>query len=310
MNKHINEFVTNLNLVETSKAHYSGVYNQYQYGFSYTTIGISSLNITFFANFGSKKNEIVSWLECEKKLLKFTSYQIDDYYLSIDFNVMLTIGKTLVNVTQASRMLADKFAELEIPNKNYCPVCGQELDNTDKAIFNGYEFNVDLGCRNTIAQKNAQAEMEFNNAPNNYLKGALGASLFALIGVAVWIILGVATQRIFGYIAILVSFLAGFGYNKFGGKNNFMKIVIPSLITIVLLIVSLFVIYYVILSNTCKEIGYTGSVMELLGFMLETDEEFKGGIISDVFITVLFAGIGILGSYSYLKKGMHKKNNI
>ncbi len=307
MNKHITNLVNNYNLTEVSKNHYSGIVNGYQYGLRLDNFGTSVAHIKFFTYLDDeKKNTITSFLEGSKGLLKISTYEVGEYYIDLSFTVF-TFASVANNIDSATRAVSKKLEEIGALDKKYCPVCGDEIVILETAFCDGFQIGIDQKCKQVLMQKMIYEEQQFKSKPNNYLMGALGAGLFALIGAVIWVILGVATNSIFGYIAILVAFLAGFGYNKFGGKNDKMKIIIPAIVTVVILLISLFIIYYVILSNEMSKYNINGNVFEMLGFLFENDADFKGGVIKDIIITLVFSGIGILGSYSYLKKGMHNK---
>ena len=141
--------------------------------------------------------------------------------------------------------------------------------------------------------------------PNNYLQGTIGAICGGLIGAVVWILVGGVIGLVSGWIAFLIAYLSSFGYDKMKGKPSKVKPVITSIVTIILIVVSMFLTYYLIVLINLKGTDY--NAFDVLIELLKNDKDFQAAFIKDMIMSVFFGVFGIVLSIIQMKNKLHKK---
>lgn len=187
---------------------------------------------------------------------------------------------------------------------NICSECGMELMAGKWKLVDGVARYVHEGCGQKL-RASIQTHAEEKVREGNYLSGAIGALLGAAVGAVAW-----AALMLFGYISSLIGLLTGFlaerGYTLFRGKNGKGKIAILILAVIIGVLLGYFAATVIEFINVVKdEMGIELSVNESIGmvlFSLQEDSEFRGAVIKDLLMGLLFAGLGIFGLIAKTKK--------
>ena len=246
--------------------------------------------------------------------LKISLVQADAF----DFGVMVKIGamtgrqfeKKIPNVIeQILRILQ----ELEAPKANVCPQSGEVLAEDNCKIItlpnSNYKICLTSNAIETVNSGIEKSNEDFQNAPNNYLKGFIGIAIGAIAGVAVAFIAG-----LMGYItsfAPLVSiFLGVFLYKKFGGKQNYMMIVMSLGTTLVAIVGYLLALYIIVANQAVAEINLSMSGFEALRFCLENSDEFKQAFVSEITTNAIFFLVAGGVSVGNLLKMVRRPQNI
>lgn len=143
--------------------------------------------------------------------------------------------------------LVDLFRKLNIPEQNKCHTCG-----SDQRI-NYYDLN-DTGillCDNCFSQKDYkfnEIEKERISKEKNYLTRFLGAFIFSIPGIILWILFAIYFEILASGSAFIIAFLGVIGYDYFRGrygklKNyiivfaNIVSIIIANIMTVISLLV-------------------------------------------------------------------------
>ena len=236
----------------------------------------------------SKKNDFITSVNS----LKISLVQADAF----EFGVMVKIGamtgkqfqKKFPNVIeQILRILQ----ELEAPKADVCPQSGEILDAENCKLATmpntNFKFYLSQNAIETVNSGIEKSNEDFQNAPNNYLKGFIGIAIGAIAGIVVAFVAG-----LLGYItsfAPLVSiFLGVFLYKKFGGKQNHMMIIMSLGTTLVAIVGYLLALYIIVASQAVAEINLSMSGFEALKFCLENSDEFKQAFVSEITTNAIF----------------------
>lgn len=176
---------------------------------------------------------------------------------------------------------------------DYCAHCGKPLDgNGKKCNVGGATVTLDDDC---VAAANALIDtqnQQFNEKPNNILKGTLGALIGGIAGaltVALFYMIGIVSA-LSGIVAVA---LGAFLYTKFGGKPNKIMILIVTVVSLVCLVASVF-ITYIVASGIIfsQELGFSVSGIDAFSFCME-DAEFRSAFYLDLAMVVIFAVVGM-----------------
>ncbi len=229
------------------------------------------------------------------------SKQISEYNIDKNLVRVVYIEDEKETVDIFLNGIVNKFREID--GKCICSNC----DNTENLSFysNGNVYS--LLCESCGTNVIDQFEKD-KLAKNNYIKGLLASLIGALIGSAIWIIIG--ALGFFASIAgLAISYCAFKGYGIAKGKLT-RKGIILNVIAIV--IAFLFAQYAVLFIQFMKEFEN----MDLFGFIILTpvifsDLEFVKSLLPDIGLGILFAFLGtyrtIINNYKSAKNSENIK---
>lgn len=240
---------------------------------------------------------------------KFINWQWNSYGITLLITDW-TQNTMLKKLESLLKSIYEIFAKHGALGVGYCPVCGKELDFSDakKCLIEGNTVSIDNECVNRINAVISTENQQFDEAPNNYLRGFLGALVGGIAGAVVGIIL-----NLIGIVSAISSFVAFFVgillYKKFGGKPNAMMLVIVTATTFVCMILSVLSIYLVAAAVALAEEGLEMSVFGALKLALQ-DEEFARYFWSDIALTVLFTIVGCVFEIINNARKIKRQKNI
>lgn len=263
-------------------------------------------HISFYAN-EEQKNKIAEELKLTN--IKYLKYEFTKFGVIIGLSA-ITWGKVVENLPEIQNKIYSILSSSGVLGKGHCACCGKEIDEENSKLCKINSFDITLSNECIIKENNAiqQANEDFKNAPNNYLKGFVGALIGALVGTALSVIL-----YLIGYVSFISSMvgilLGAFLYAKFGGKENKMMLVIVGVTTIVCLVISHFVTYIVTAGITANNLGYNMGAFEAFSYVME-DAVVSRAFYTDLVLLLVFAIVGIILELVYLSKKIKRKTSI
>lgn len=261
------------------------------------------MHISFYAT-DDQKRAIETALR--NLTLKFFRMRFSPYGLSLGFND-ITANRLIKALPDTLNKIYGILADNGAKNAEYCPVCGNKLDETNSKAckIDGYTVTMESDCSQRMETVKNAEKQDFDSAPNNYLKGFLGAFIGGLAGAVVSVIL-YAVGFVSSIAAIISVLFGAFLYQKFGGKPNKMMIVIVSLTSLVMQAATIPIIYIAAAGIAATAEGFSMSAFEAFEILMRNDE-FARFFYADLAMVVLFSALGTgLAVYSLAKK---KKNN-
>ena len=235
------------------------------------------------------------------RALKFKFFRVEAnlYGILLGFNGM-TINSLLKNLPDMLDKIVGVLNKHGALGENYCPLCGKELvagQYQTYTVENWIKVDLDEECVGKLNNVIKKENEDFAKAPNNYLKGTLGALIGALAGAVAYFILAS-----FGYIAaisaVLAVFLGNYFYVKFGGKANNVKNIIVALVSLVVLVLACVGIYYVEVGSVIAANNLNMTPFELIF----SDEELTGYFVYDMAMNVIFTIIGVVAQVASTKR--------
>lgn len=203
-----------------------------------------------------------------------------------------------VSVKNKPRKIQEYFVEVLNTLVSYCrsaglvsccKYCGTQVGIGAYSI----NRNVDMLCGNCfgkISQNLAQAQQTVREEKGNLLAGLVGAFLFSLAGVALWVIVGQL-----GWIAAIAGLIivvcALKGYEKFGGKMNLAGAILVFALSIVMVVVAETISESVLITQAFNDEGISITFFQVLGgffSLLSLSEELLGEYIKNVGIGIVF----------------------
>lgn len=246
--------------------------------------------IFFFSTFlsQSKKNDFVIKLNAKKIPLVRTE--------AFDFGVVVMIGvMTAGSIEKKCGKVIPVILEilelLEAPKKDICPQSGEGIDEQNSKVTILPENKVKIRLsNNAILAVNSTIEKnneDFQEAPNNYFRGFGGIFIGALTGLALTVIFA-----LLGYItalAPLVSIIFGvYLYSKFGGKQNYVMIIMSFVTTLVVILGAITLMYIVAANKAVIKVGLDYRGFEALTYCLKAVPEFQRLFYLDLSLNAFF----------------------
>lgn len=228
---------------------------------------------------------------------KFFRMEANLYGILLGFNGM-TINSLLKQLPDMLEKITNILNRNGALGTNYCPLCGKELiEGTYKpyVIEKWIKVNIDDECVGKLNDVIKKENEEFSKAPNNYLKGTLGALIGAAAGAIGYFIL--ANFGVIGAISgILAVYLGALLFKKFGGKPTKVMVLIVAVLSILSQLFAVFYIYYNVANVLAIDYNITSVGMEAFKDMMGV-AEFKSEFTHNLIMTIVFTAIGV-GSYA------------
>lgn len=290
MNKHIENALNSYGFSFEKNSGY-GFINDYEVNVV-VQLGMGAPTFTFSTYLSlEKKNQFVFQLNQRK--LRFVRANAFDFGVSVTVGA-LTTGQFEKKIADTIPVIIEILESLGAPKKDFCPHTGEKLDEQDSRLVDlcGAKIRISNKGIDAVNTDVAQSNEEFKNAPNNYLKGFSGILVGALAGVAVTVIAALA-GFITAFASIVSVCLGVYLYKKFGGKQNYVMIVM-SLVTTLVVILGAVVLLYMSAANVIvKEAGLTmNSGFEALKYCINNEADFKKELTIDLALNGLFILIG------------------
>lgn len=263
------------------------------------------LHFSFYATDEQKRN-----IEDDLRAatVKHCQFRFTPYGLVFDLTDM-----TLSRLCKRLPELYDTFLRILSENgalsAEYCPVCGKSFAaNKQTCHIDGFTIHIDAECVQNINAVIEAENKDFREAPNNYLRGFAGALIGGIAGALVAILL--YWVGFYSSVAAVVSVIVGtFLYKRFHGKPNKMMLVIVSATTVICMVLSVFLIYYVASGIAARDNGLTISTMEAFKIVMADADVFRSFVI-DLVMVLLFSAIGIGVQIYYAARSIKRKKTI
>ena len=306
MNKKLTEFLTEHGLTVNNNRAY-GVFGGFETNVELRTFDNVAPFYLLFSCYATDEQKRTITQQLNAQAIKFLKFAFSPYGLEIGLND-ITLGRLIKRLEEVLNKICTILTENGALGVGYCPVCGNALDFADskKCNVEGFTISIDNTCVENINNLIAAENKEFNEAPNHYGRGFLGALIGALVGVGIAIGFYAA-----GFISALSAFVAIFLgellYRKLGGKPNKVMVVILSVTTFVTQILTVLGIYLVVCAQYTSQAGM-GTFSLFLRMMQEP--EFSALFFRDLALTIVFSAIGCGYEIFMLLKRVKRKTKI
>lgn len=239
---------------------------------------------------------------------KYLKYKFTYYGISVNISDF-TISKLVEKLPNYLQQITDILKNNDAIGFGYCPVCGDKLveGNIKIITIDGFNVAVDEKCFTDINTVIEKSNEEYKKAPNNYLKGFLGALVGGVVGFAVAFILYLC-----GFISAISAFVAvvlgAYLYKKFGGKENKMMILIVSVTSLAFMILAVFSVYLYASASAAKEAGLVMNAFEAFKTCMGV-KEFSASFIQDLLLTIVFSAVSIVYEVVMLARKIKRPKN-
>lgn len=180
---------------------------------------------------------------------------------------------------------------------NVCVECGFEATGGRWILVDGNAYYMHESCAQKVVQgiedENTQRKEE---AKGSYLTGLIGALLGSALGAVIWALVLLA-----GYVASVVGLAIGWlsekGYNLLKGRQGKGKVLILIIAIIFGVLLGTFAADAITLAGMINDgelYGLTmGDIPAVILILLMEDAEYRSGMVGNVLMGLLFAGLGV-----------------
>jgi hypothetical protein len=182
-------------------------------------------------------------LKENKNRLKIGEFGIDSQGLGLIFVERFRNTKKEV-LYAALDFLVELFEDNQIPHQNKCFDCGSQKE-LDYYIFDGVPGMLCPNCYDVLRQQWGFVEKDFDSEDKNYILGTVGAIIYTIPGIIIWIIVALFLKALSGVLVLGIGFLAFKGFMNFGGRAGPWSKWIIVAVTLVATVVSIFATVFV-----------------------------------------------------------------
>lgn len=178
-----------------------------------------------------------------------------------------------------------------------CTECGSQITGGRWILVNGTSHYLHDTCANRVAQEiEAEKAQKAEEDTGSYALGLLGALCGSALGAVLWaIVLNI------GYVASVVGLVIGWlaekGYNLLHGKQGRAKVailIVAVIFGVLLGTITADVFTIIGMMNDGDLYGFTyGDILPLIFFLLAGDADYRGAVVANVLMGLLFAGLGV-----------------
>lgn len=186
--------------------------------------------------------------------------------------------------------------EASAQGADVCPECGGQLMGGCWKLIDGVAYHMHESCAEKLREQiAADEETQKKEAAGSYGTGLIGALLGSAAGAVLW-----ALVLNLGYVASLVGLVIGWladkGYNLLHGKRGKGKVVILVVAIIFGVLLGTFGAYAYqaaeLIGSGDVELTYGDIPLFLLALVIQSGE-FRGEVIGNIVLGLLFAGLGV-----------------
>lgn len=178
-----------------------------------------------------------------------------------------------------------------------CPECGMPIDQGCWAMVNDVAHHYHTACADRVRRNlELSNEQRVGEDSGNYATGLLGSLLGAALGAVVWAIV-LSVGYIASVVGLLIGFLAEKGYKLCKGRQGKGKIAILILAVIFGVVLGTFLaesygLFDLINSGSVPGLEIS-DIPETIFYLFMIDGEYRGIILKNVFMGLLFAALGV-----------------
>ncbi|MGQ8867904.1 hypothetical protein [Myroides sp. TSA_177.3] len=241
-----------------------------------------------------QRDMVEQTLTANKKALKFSTYAFQNNTIVFTFNEHLALTK-ITTIYALLDFLTDLYARIGLPISNYCQNC---KETSPINFYNLNEKGIQLCslCTSDFKKRFYRHESDERKMNSTYSKGVIGALLFSIPGIIMWIIVAYYFNTIYSALALVLAVLGYLGYIKFNGKKGSKTLLILSITNFATVILANLIVFLMELNSA----GY--SLSESFHALL-SKELFVEYTRLPLFLSTIFCIVATLFLVGLVKKG-------
>ena len=209
-------------------------------------------------------------------------------------------------------IVLDILSELGALKDNACPQTGIEFDDYARLVdISQYQIKVKLSLDGikSINENIDKSNENYNNQPNNYLRGFCGLLIGGIVGAVVAFILDLL--GVISTVSPAIAIILGvYLYKKFGGKPNVVMILMSIFVTIVCIFLPSFIGYISLANELCSKGETILSGFEAFSYCLSTNSEFSRMFKAELLYNIVFTLLAVVWCAIPLFKSLKRPTNL
>ena len=231
--------------------------------------------------------------ELGKDLINF-NFSYNQFCILCDLE-NLSIEQAIVVIPNMIDKTINKLKENNFLSDGYCPFYGSQLKDEDSVILTKKFYNIKVSkeCKRYLEGEKNEAKRAYSERKKHYLKGTLGALIGGVVGALIYIVF--YQINMLSSISGAVAFLLGsFLFVKFGGKPDYIMIIIVSLTSIIFILGTFYIESLYDAHRIAVNSGLNMNWFDAFKLCYNVLPSFKENFWRDFGMNVLFLGLGII----------------
>ena len=231
--------------------------------------------------------------ELERELINF-SYSYNQFCILCDLENLSVEQASIVIPNMVDKTIS-KLKNNNYLSEGYCPFYGSVLKDEDSVILSKKYYNIKVSkeCKKYLDGEKNEAKRAYSERKKHYLKGFLGALIGGVVGAIIHVIfykMGFLSALSGGVAFILGSFL----FVKFGGKPDYIMILIVTLTSIVFIMGTFYVEYLYEAHKIFNSPELNINWFDAFDLCYKLIPSFKDNFWKDFGLNLLFLGLGLI----------------
>ena len=285
MSVYTNKINEKFGLIEKERNVFYGEYKGYEITLHVVQQGLE-LYLNCFAPQTVKVKACNIFIETVNKSL--TNATLSPFGLHLITNGM-TANSSIEKLQNKLDAVINYLNENDAKGVGFCMETGEETFYLETIKLNDVYVTLTKERVEKLNEEINKANEEFEQVPNNYFKGIVGAFIGVGIACIAWIVL--YFLGFFSVItAVLAVFLGNYFYVKMGGKANNNKTIIVAIISLVMLLLTCLFLY-LYYARIYMEMDHITNLTPFEFIM--SDVDMKAAFTSDMIMNAIFTVIGV-----------------
>ena len=285
MSVYTNKINEKFGLIEKERNVFYGEYKGYEITLHVVQQGLE-LYLNCFAPQTVKVKACNIFIETVNKSL--TNATLSPFGLHLITNGM-TANSSIEKLEKKLEAVINYLNENDAKGVGFCMETGEETFYLETIKLNDVYVTLTKERVEKLNEEINKANEEFEQVPNNYFKGIVGAFIGVGIACIAWIVL--YFLGFFSVItAVLAVFLGNYFYVKMGGKANNNKTIIVAIISLVMLLLTCLFLY-LYYARIYMEMDHITNLTPFEFIM--SDVDMKAAFTSDMIMNAIFTVIGV-----------------
>ncbi|WP_353159834.1 hypothetical protein [Myroides odoratus] len=241
-----------------------------------------------------QRNFVEQTLIANKQALKFSTYAFQNNTIVFTFNEHLALTK-IKTIYVLLDFLTDLYTRIDLPISNYCQNC-KESGTINFYNLNEKGIQLCALCTSDFKKRFYRHESDERKMNSTYSKGVIGALLFSIPGIIMWIIVAYYFNTIYSALASVIAVLGYLGYIKFNGKKGSKTLLFLSITNFTTVLLANLIVFLI-------ELNAAGYSLRESFHVLLLKEVFIEYTRLPLFLSTVFCLVATLFLASLVKKG-------
>ena len=224
---------------------------------------------------------------------------------------------TVKKLKSALEIILDKLLAYQVPGVSHCSYCKNAFDGNHCQIvkIGNYAYGMHDACIRSLENELVK-NIDENKDNGSIGRGVAGAAAGAVIGAIPWAVVYYFGWFV-GWLGFVIGIAAKKGYELFKGRETKVKAVVIIIVTMLAVVLAEYatcVFAFWRAASADPELASMhfsiGEIFSALNYAIITDSEVLTGMIVDIALGWVFAGLGIYSTIKNIFTGTSTKKPV